>query len=203
MKFKQTLISIFCLSFIGQVYGMSQDLFKECPMSTLIRGVKENKIDLINNALGRGADINRSLGSDCTVLDIASHSGFEDIVKLLLIAKADPNREFVGMTATRNDIVLERETALMLASNKGSKNIVELLLNANADPSVKYLDETAIDIARKRRFNEIEEILKNAQERRRLIVKGNVSKASPLFNDLAEIVSEYVVCPKESKKVNL
>ena len=79
-----------------------------------------------------------------TPLMIASAQGQNNVVELLLKAKADPNACSNDKTRAINNQV----TPLMLASQEGYNEVVELLLKAKADPNACSKDgTTAIYIA--------------------------------------------------------
>ncbi|MBE3042550.1 ankyrin repeat domain-containing protein, partial [Candidatus Bathyarchaeota archaeon] len=88
-----------------------------------------------------------------TALSMASASGYDEIVQMLLDAKADPN--IVG---------LEGETPLGVACHGGHTRVVQMLLNNKADPSILDLERRSpLSLASAWGFAEIVEILLRAR----------------------------------------
>lgn len=91
-----------------------------------------------------------------TALHIASRHGRVEAVDWLLKAGLDVNYRFPG-----------KSTALMLASEKGHLKVVERLLDGGADVKLKVgFDEeaeTALDIARRMKYQEIVDLLEPLQ----------------------------------------
>lgn len=80
-----------------------------------------------------------SLQFGSTALNYASEKGHTQIVKLLLIANANPNiANDVSVPTVANVVVFPQfgSTALNYASDNGNAEIVKLLLKANANPNL-------------------------------------------------------------------
>ncbi len=158
-------------------------------------GVKAKNAALVNKALTSGANFNILIQSNIpihskiTPLIYSSSVGYEDIIKTLLDAGADPNiRDDYG------------RTSLMYASLSGYESAVRMLLENGANPNI--IDdggETAADKAKKNGYKAIEQILREAQ---RQAVKKEIIKNTPLIPEFAEIISEYAEClkPENSKR---
>jgi ankyrin repeat protein len=122
----------------------------------LIYAALDGDIKQVQSLLVQGASVNirESFGeSQNTALMKATESGHEEIVQLLLDAKADPNiQASYGITA------------LMLAARKGSLAIVKSLLDAKADPNIQSVHgETALMDATGAGHEKIVELLLKAK----------------------------------------
>jgi uncharacterized protein len=115
-----------------------------------------SNIELINELLLLGADINKQDIDGCTPLHVTKNP---DIVKLLLDAGANPNLQdrlsgytplldtFFWPNKPKFDLLLNVTdlnirniygfTALMLASRLDDLNTIDILINAGADPCIR------------------------------------------------------------------
>ena len=122
--------------------------------SPLMIASKEGHVQIVIKLLNKKADINKKNGIlKKTALHFACLFGCEDVVDVLLDAKADPNI-----------CDFEDGSPLMAASEIGYHQIVQKLLKNNADISKKNREgETALSLARKAgpRSNDVVAILEN------------------------------------------
>jgi len=134
MKITKLLVSISCLVFINDsIYSMAYTLNQD-----LIYGTVHNDINMVQDAIKRGADINyRSEVSGATALSMAAYHNNVDMVKLLLAHGANPN---IGN-------LIQKQNALMSAINSNNINILRLLLDKGANPNLKTSDgSTALSL---------------------------------------------------------
>jgi len=213
MKFK-LLVSLLFLTFIRSVYSMV-----ESNNEMLLRGARTNNIRLVRELLEPKVDINTQDENGDTALTLAIHMGYKPMVELLLDKGANPNIKnnvFWGYTALlwavdkdKPDIVkllLEKgvnpniqdnfdNTALMIAARNNRILIVRLLLDSGASLDlVNNEGKTALDLAQEKKYGPI---IKLIEEKIRQKVYKEIADSGYLLPELANIVSEYVVCPKE------
>lgn len=79
-------------------------------------------VELVNQLLGKGADINAQGGHDCTALHVASAKGHDRVVQLLLEEGA--NLESKGIAG---------RTPLSVAAEAGNEAVVKILLGKGAE----------------------------------------------------------------------
>jgi ankyrin repeat protein len=81
-----------------------------------------------------GADVNQANNDKVTPLYVAAEAGNEEVVKLLLALKADPNPApyLNSNRPTEQDINGPPETPLSRARQEDHRNIVDLLVRAGA-----------------------------------------------------------------------
>lgn len=105
-------------------------------------------IDCLQFLLARGLNPDGKTRGDHTLLELAALRNNTRAVEVLLAANANPN-------------VAKDELPLIYAVNHRNFRMVELLLwhDANADVSSREKNEKAIDIARRRRFVDIADLL--------------------------------------------
>ena len=117
----------------------------EDPNAELERGIKYNNLNIVRYALKIGADPNYIIdrfGKLTPLMITVRTTGNRQIVKALLDAGADPNRQ---------DVL--GQTALMDAARSGSVSLVSLLINRGADEtlvmnSARDGTATALDLCR-------------------------------------------------------
>jgi ankyrin repeat protein len=88
------------------------------------------------------------MGSLNLALLASAQEGHESIVRLLLEAGANVNH-----------VSKDQATPLILATHRGHTQIVRVLLIKNANPSIKFGNETALDIAKRKRLSKIVKML--------------------------------------------
>ncbi len=175
---------------VRESIGQKKEDYKEGYIASILTSVKSamfgNKKIAAN--INYQTNINYQDESGWTALMYATRSQDNKMVNFLLENGANPN-----IKSNRGD------TALMLAANKYNKVIVELLLEAGADLDLKDKDgKTALDYARGIGNEYNIELIENEYKKREKLrqdVKKIVDKYLP--SDLANIVSEYAVCPKQ------
>ena len=85
-----------------------------------------------------------------SALHIAATKGFDDVVRLLIMSGADMNLQ----------TTVERQTALHLSSWNAMKTVVETLVKFGVQTNVlDYMNNTALDLARKKRYVDIIDLL--------------------------------------------
>lgn len=92
-------------------------------MVSLHRAAKDGDAALITKLLAEGADVNEMNSFGATPLHVACNEGHEDVVRVLLKARA--------IDLDRRE-AMEDRTALHLAAKHGQLHCVELLLAAGA-----------------------------------------------------------------------
>ena len=110
--------------------------------------------DIVKLILYQNAD--RSLKNNCdnNILQIASENGNIEIVTFLLQYQ-------YTLTVLLNEVNKNGDSPLMLACNNGYIELTNLLLNAGANKNISNKNsETALNIATKKKFFEIMELLK-------------------------------------------
>ncbi len=206
MKFK-LLFSILSLGFIGSLYTMEETfIIHETPNEMLIMGAEEGDIRLVLKALKNKADVNYQNRYGYTALHKAIVNGSVYIVKLLLNNGANPDIQ------DNNG-----DTALMNAAFFAKEDIAKLLLENDASLDLKNSEgETALDIVKKeeyryrsrRRYLAMIDLIENEHARREkfrndvykeITDKYLLPDLADIVLELAEIVSEYAVCPKEKR----
>lgn len=117
------------------IQGMEEQKEHEQALAVgeLWRGIKNNDLRLINEALEKGAPVNWRFGSNSTALHLIAESEYENaneafnnlkITEILLKAGADPNK-----AAPNGDMPLK--DAVMYSYNP---KLVEKLINYGANP---------------------------------------------------------------------
>lgn len=140
-------------------------------ITAIFLSVRNNKKDIVKFLCSNGANPNVSIEAKNTrPLHVASQKGYTDIVNILLENKAEP------------DVELESGlTPLYLAVNKGYFNIVKLLLNASADPHYDCSGTTPIELAMKKKKENIYDLLKEKRPntpRRKTLNSGSIKLRS-------------------------
>jgi ankyrin repeat protein len=112
-----------------------------------------NDIETVRYLVSHGARVNENAGTDNTALmESARANGSRDVVAFLIEKGADVNaRDGRGYTA------------LMYAASNNNREVVNVLIKAGAKLNIRdtFTKETALTIARKSGFKEIEKQLKN------------------------------------------
>jgi ankyrin repeat protein len=119
----------------------------------LITSAKSGDLDGIREALKKGANVEAGYGGGFKALYAASMMGQKDAVSLLLDFGANPNK-----------IRTLDGTPLYTATYYGHKETVQVLLEKGADVCLAEKNDSGkmdrpLDVARRRSFPEIEEIL--------------------------------------------
>jgi uncharacterized protein len=94
---------------------------------SLILAASKGDLELLNNALTQGADINAAIPDGTTALMIAVEKGYEDCVETLIARGADLN-------VKRTD----GQTAVMLAERAGQFQVLRKLWKAGAKRPSKF-----------------------------------------------------------------
>jgi hypothetical protein len=182
----------------------------------LLTGALLGVLEIVQDALSKGADINKgdSLGTPLIRAAQGKSTGHTDVVRLLLAKGADPNaRDRHGATAlfraSTVDTVralLEKgadpnvkdargETSLVAAADANRADIVTALLAGGADPTIKdYVGRPAAwAIAQRRGYRDIVELLELAGARwdgiYRLKEEPVASKPAAASPDVAQLTS--------------
>jgi hypothetical protein len=121
----------------------------------LINAARKGDLAKMRDALSEGADPEGLCDDSYPALQEAAFYGHADAVNLLLDNGAEVNR----VSSVDN-------TALNAAASEGHIDVVKALLARGADPCYGGKGQTAGDIARARRFNEIADLLKLAEAER-------------------------------------
>ncbi|KAK6978622.1 ankyrin repeat domain-containing protein 50 [Biomphalaria glabrata] len=122
----------------------------------------EGDLQVVNELMLAGADVNEKSKDGSTSLMVASFNGYWDIVELLAQHGADVNE--------RNN---EGNTALMMAAENGFAEIVQMLMLYGADADVKRNDGwNALMIASVNGNTEVAEALLNPGNRSQYIEYG-------------------------------
>jgi len=93
----------------------------------LLQDITDGNLRKVKKLIANGADVHKKDKGGWGYLQLASHHGHQEIVKLLL----DGNRD---AEASVNEKTEGCNTALHLACSRGHRVIVRLLLDAGADP---------------------------------------------------------------------
>lgn len=96
----------------------------------LLVATQTQQVDIVLDLIRAGADVNFSGTNTSTPLILASHNGYQNIVKILIDNNVDLNKmgQMIFSDKTRT-----KTTALIQATHTGNECIVEELLNAGAD----------------------------------------------------------------------
>lgn len=87
----------------------------------LMKAAEMNSVDIVEDLLAHGADVNAKATHGATALHIPSYEGYTDVVRLLLQSGANPNiKDSNGMTA------------LDYAESEGNLEIAEMLRNRHS-----------------------------------------------------------------------
>jgi ankyrin repeat protein len=128
--------------------------------TALVNFASTGRNDMIELLLDRGADIHAGHRRGFTALRVAAHYGYAETVELLLERGAleDLNRQ---------DAM--KYTPLMWAANCGSAKMVRTLLSFGALTDLKNDDgETAVDIAKRRGYDDIAAVIDKGMPLRKL-----------------------------------
>lgn len=152
----------------------------------LMLAVRENNRDLVKFLLNNRANVYRPNRYGDSALTVAALMGHEDIVKLMLERKVDPNLAngwnalhyaafenrtkiasmLIAAGADINALAPKGSTALMLAAKRGHLDTVRLLVGAKAELNQIDRDEgTALDMASKAGHTQVADFLKKAGAR--------------------------------------
>jgi uncharacterized protein len=121
--------------------------------------VKRGDIQIVNDLLGRGADVDGRDRYGQTALMLAAHAGHLEVVKILIAHQAN-----LDMTAKFG------LSALMLALVAGHADVARVLAKAGADLSLRgtgapgFAGKTAYDLAMERGMQDLSEELKPTRE---------------------------------------
>ncbi len=122
------------------------------PNRMLLKGAQLGDIDILNDALAIGADVNVQ-AADRTALIWAATFGYDAIVDRLINAGAELNVQDSG-----------GHTALMWAAMSRRDAIVDRLINAGVDLHIKNASgQTALDIAKNSGYEKIVQRLEQAK----------------------------------------
>jgi len=172
------------IAFIGSYFSKSLKLKQETMSTAMIEAVLHKNLEILEVLINNGGNVNTILDDKTTILMIAAENNKSDALELLLNNKANVNmKNDFGKTAlllavNRNNtkiikLLLEKGanvnasdikgwTALMYAVDWGNKDIVKLLLEYNSEKSRKNMNGlTALDIARKKNYSKIVNLLEN------------------------------------------
>lgn len=106
--------------------------------SALASAAANNRVEIVQLLLRRGADANIATDEKSTPLQAAAYNGHAEVVKLLIEAGVD-----VNVAETRYGF-----TALMRAARNGHLDVMKMLLDAGADPAARLKDgRSAMDLA--------------------------------------------------------
>jgi len=124
--------------------------------TNLMRAALDGDLESVKLLAASGAQVNERNNEGRTPLMFAAINRHTESAKELLAQGADAN-------AKADD----GGTALMLAASSGDKQLVQLLLAHGADASNKYYKtgQTAITIAREHGFDDIVQLLQEAEAR--------------------------------------
>jgi len=118
--------------------------------AALLKAAEAGNLEIVNDCLVAGADVNVKLSTGATPLMLATFDGHTDIVRLLLENGANPNCKFPGKNVT----------PLMIAAQNNHIEIIRLLLGKGADPKATTNEGvTAMYIAEQNCHIEIIELL--------------------------------------------
>jgi ankyrin repeat protein len=133
------------------------DLDKECfrLQERLITAALDGNINLLREALKDGANPDGTYLERGPALHMAAMKGYSDLVRELLDNNAQINRE-----------VPFQQTPLIMATYHGRSDVVRILLSRGADVCFKTLEGTADEIAQKKDYGEIAELLKVAKKQK-------------------------------------
>jgi len=182
MSSKQIIITISILCSL--IIGLTQNVMKANPnFSEIYRQAKSGNMDYLNNP---NIDLNTKIHGLTPLLYVISLKDGDEAVKNLLASGANPNIPGVGNI-----------TPLRLATLRGKKDVVEALLAAGAylNHPVDLPGQTALDIANKKGFKDIVEILEREKEKRNQAFKDfikEVIQSTNLLPELTEIIHEYI-----------
>ena len=119
--------------------------------SPLIKASVRGKLDAVKVLVEHKAEIDRSDTFRHTALHLAGNKGHADIAAFLLDSGAEINK--------RNR---KGETALLAAVDHNQPSCVKLLLERKADTTITSRGQSALDIAKEEKFDEIASILQFA-----------------------------------------
>lgn len=119
----------------------------------ILNAAKHGDSETLTELLDEGCDVNTKDENGWTPLLLASTKDHVEMVELLLDRSADPE------LATEKD----GKTALMWAVGEENIEIIRLLIDKGADINAKgKFENTALRIAKRRKFNDIIELLQEA-----------------------------------------
>jgi len=176
--------------------GANPDIRNDKGQTALMYAVSNPK-SYINNIvrllLDKGANLDiRDRGGD-TALMIAAVYSLKDIVQLLLDRGANPDiQDNNGSTALMHAALFGEEADYVIA---------KLLLNSGASLDLANKDgETALDIAKRKKYKSMADLIEHVRrERFRQETHKEIVESGYLLPELAEIVSEYAIYPKQKQ----
>jgi ankyrin repeat protein len=135
---------------------LGAEVMETQPTALLLQGAKEGDLDKVKRALAKGADIAATATNGDTVLHLAVRSGEAQVVRHLILQKADVNSEDgrgyapLNLAAERAEEVIAgmllaagahpehqipklKETPLITAAHKGCEKLVERLITRRVD----------------------------------------------------------------------
>ena len=103
----------------------------------LMRAAKLGRLDIVDELLALGVDLNALNADGCNALWLACYNGSHEIIEILIAAGIDIDLQN-GNGAS----------ALMYVSSNSKPDLVKLLLEKGANPKLKKLDDfSALDLA--------------------------------------------------------
>lgn len=133
--------------------GTSDDLQSEQLINAVLQSNITLSVSLLNNMNQRSDKmklLDKANSAGLSALHIAASKGLYDVVRLLIISGANMNLQ----------TIVERRTALHLSSWNGMKTVVEMLIKFGVQVNIlDYMNNTALDLARRKRYVDIINIL--------------------------------------------
>lgn len=182
---KQAIENGACINFVNEYYD-----------TPLIKAARIYDYDIVKLLIDLKADVNQKVYE--TALYVAASANSHSIIKLLIDSGADVNVQCeVGEITPLSNYLYNSLTQEI------DLDTVKFFLNAGTDISLKNLNtkETALDFTKRlKHLSDMSEILKlliEWQEKTEQIIRTEVGKY--LIPDIANIVCEYAVGPREEK----
>jgi len=103
----------------------------------LMRAAKLGRLDIVDELLGLGVELNALNADGCNALWLACYNGSHEVIERLIAAGVEIDRQN-GNGAT----------CLMYVSSNSKADLVKLLLEKGADPALKNFDDfSTLDLA--------------------------------------------------------
>ncbi|MBX3720261.1 MAG: ankyrin repeat domain-containing protein [Turneriella sp.] len=135
------------------------DFVNEKGNTALLGAAARGKTEIVRLIIDAGATLDLESHS-YTALNSSAQSGHTEVVKLLLKAGAKIDYQ------TQTGSSMSGKTALMAAASRNKTETVKALLEANANTALRNSDgETAYDIAKKRGYEDLAILLKEAEKK--------------------------------------